>query len=157
MLDESVRLSVVRRQCVQVNRECGHQNGQTFAHLTREISVFSKSYLRDALLEDCSTLLLPDSSDTGCTERCRNAVETYVNMSGCCVIYGSSALGAYGSGYENAIEDIFSACGVEIPEPCTYSPPPKEFLDCARESESAAEPVASQAVGVVLVIVCTIH
>ena len=102
------------------------------------------------MLEECSTLLLPDSSDTGCTERCRNAVETYVNMSGCC---GSSA---YGSGYENAIEDIFSACGVEIPEPCTYSPPPKEFLDCARESESAAEPVVSQAVGVVLVIVCTI-
>ena len=43
---------------------------------------------------------------------------------------------------EHAIEDIFYACGVELPGACTNTFPPKEFLGCARESESSADKVA---------------
>ena len=56
---------------------------------------------------------------------------SYVRNTGCCVDYWKS----YSSRYGPTISDIFSACGVEIPEPCTNLSPPAEFLNCAHEIE----------------------
>ena len=82
-----------------------------------------------------STLLLTYScpaSEEGefeCSDDCRKAAENYKEEVGCCVSYWQEGTG--GSGDGESVADIFSACGVEMPDSCTEIHPPEEFLDCA--------------------------
>ena len=87
------------------------------------------------LLRYAATLLLTYScpaSEEGefeCSDDCRKAAENYKEEVGCCVSYWQEGTG--GSGDGESVADIFSACGVEMPDSCTEIHPPEEFLDCA--------------------------
>ena len=87
------------------------------------------------LLRYAVTLLLTYScpaSEEGefkCSDDCRKAAENYKEEVGCCVSYWQEGTG--GSGDGESVSDIFSACGVEMPDSCTEIHPPEEFLDCA--------------------------
>ena len=76
-----------------------------------------------------------------CNDNCKNTVEMYVAESGCCVDYWKderyySEDGRYY--YDGpTVSEVFSACDVDIPEGCNVDfNPPKEFLDCARDTST---------------------
>ena len=102
-----------------------------------------------SLLVDCYATLDLSSYDVQCSESCRQAVDTYMSTAGCCVEYWQDhKYDPDGYSYSSpSIAQIFSACEVEIPEACTFGrPPPREFLDCARESTAEQQSAAERGV-----------
>ena len=81
-----------------------------------------------------------------CSSRCRQAVVAYKNNSGCCVDFWSD----YSHRGGPSIYNLFSACNVDIPLPCTSFSPPSEFLDCTRSGVPAVSSASAT-----VVFVCT--
>ena len=117
----------VGQQYAEINKECGVPDAG--------LCGFDKGDFCSSKIDAATTLTEECLSGSQCTETCRQAVETYVAQSGCCVAYLNSIL----ESFMLNVADIFSACGVNIPNPCTQSIPPEEFLDCARQQSSSAE------------------
>ena len=64
-----------------------------------------------------------------------------VDEQGCCTnTYFLVPLGIFNNdvGIVTLSEELFSACGIEIPEACKRFPPPEEFLECARDGDMHA-------------------
>ena len=105
--------------------------------------------MSNSLLVDCYATLDLSIREVQCSESCRRAVDTYMSTAGCCVEYWQDHK-YHPAGYSYSspsIEQIFSACEVEIPEACTFGrPPPREFLDCARESTAEQQSAAERGV-----------
>ena len=87
------------------------------------------------LTDTCSNADSSSGNELQCSDECMKAVTNNTNNReelGCCVAYWRGGVG--GSGDEGpTVEEIFSACGVEIPSACSSFSPPSEFLDCARD------------------------
>ena len=80
-------------------------------------------------------------SASNCSNECKEALEFMVDEQGCCTnIYSLFPLGYLHNDVpinseQTLSEELFSACGIEIPETCTKRfPPPEEFLACARDA-----------------------
>ena len=99
---------------------------------------FLKRNLTNPVLAECYAATPVSSTGIDCPATCRGEVMSYVQNTGCCVDYWKRYSSRHGRYYGPTISDIFSACGVEIPEPCTNLSPPAEFLNCAHEMESKA-------------------
>ena len=105
--------------------------------------------ISNSLLVDCYATLDLSLNEVRCSESCRQAVDTYISTAGCCVDYWRDhRYHPDGDSYHTpSIAQIFSACEVEIPEACTFGrPPPREFLDCARESAAERQSAAERGV-----------
>ena len=98
---------------------------------------FLKDNLTNSVLVECYTSASVSSlaqRSIDCSDKCREAVADYVEVSGCCVDFWK------GTSHERGptIADIFSACEVAIPDACTSLSPPSDFLTCTRSGRSAA-------------------
>ena len=121
------RYAGISRECgmdqIEYSVSCDYDKGD-FCYL--------KYNLTKSLYKKCG------ASDE-CSASCKMAVETYVEETGCCAYYWRNYEEGDDRYYENGndettISDIFSACGVEIPDKCIVDfDLPKEFLDCARD------------------------
>ena len=111
---------------------CGYDNGDFCA---------TKYKSTQSLLKKCSVSSSMGSGEFVCNDNCKNAVETYVAESGCCVDYWKDERDYSDEGIDYydlpTVSDIFSACDVDIPEECIVDfNPPNEFLDCARDAST---------------------
>ena len=73
-----------------------------------------------------------------CSDECKEALEFMVDEQGCCTnTYFLIPLGVFHNdvGIVTLSKELFSACGIEIPEVCKRFPPPEEFLECARDMD----------------------
>ena len=130
----------IRNECNYLPREaqyCLFDEGD-FCFLKREMS--------NSLLVDCYATFSVTSSAVVCSSACRAAVNTYRMNAGCCVDYWRDHRYNYGP----TIANLFSACDVDIPTPCTYLSPPRDFLNCAHESDGAG----SVSPACFLIVVC---
>ena len=128
-----------------VQNECGSLPEETdYCLFDKGDFCFLMGPMSNSLLVDCYATLDLSLNALQCSESCRQAVDTYMSTAGCCVDYWRSHRYQPDGSFGPSIRELFSACEVEIPEACTFGrPPPREFLDCAREStaeqQSAAE------------------
>ena len=113
---------------------CGYDNGDFCA---------TKYKSTQSLLKKCSASSSMGRGEFECNDNCKKVVETYVAESGCCVDYwrDHEYYSDEGIDYDYVrrltVSDVFSACDVDIPEECSVDfNPPKEFLDCARDSST---------------------
>ena len=66
-------------------------------------------------------------SDGSCSDGCKESLEVWKNAQGCCVQFSIEF-------QELLSEDLFSSCGVNIPNACMMSfSPPEKFVDCAHD------------------------
>ena len=80
-----------------------------------------------------------------CSDECKEAVEKFKDTQGCCLRYYFE--------YENygmSLSDLFSTCGVEIPEACNSLSPPEEFLDCAHDGDEHVSPTVFYSIVVIM-------
>ena len=79
-----------------------------------------------------------DMNASICSDECKEALEFMIDDQGCCTnTYFLIPLGVFHNdvGIVTLSEELFSACGLEIPEVCERFPPPEEFLECARDGD----------------------
>ena len=123
----------ISRECGEEVDDCQYDNG-----------AFCVQRSTDPITEKCITNITTVNANyqsinfsIDCSDECRDAVEAFAEESGCCVSYFSEDGYYYDDG--PTITDIFTECGVMIPDACTSYSPPRECLDCARDvgNESA--------------------
>jgi hypothetical protein len=123
-----------------ISADCGQPlEGAGFCGFDEGDFCILKYNLRIPVSEACSTAD-DGSPETECSERCRAAVQTFRDESGCCLALLIKETDI-GSGDEGAsLANLFSSCRVDIPDVCTSFSPPREFLQCARD-----DPIGSSA------------
>ena len=84
-------------------------------------------------------------NDVSCSDECKEAVEKFKDTQGCCVRL-------YFEYYEDmSLSDLFSTCGVEIPEACNSFSPPDEFLDCVHDGDVHVSPTVFYSIVLIMV------
>ena len=131
-----------------VQNECGSQPETDYCLFDKGDFCFLMGPMSNSLLVDCYATLDLSFNGLQCSESCRRAVDTYMSTAGCCVDYWQSHRYSRPGGSSGPrIGELFSACEVEIPEACTFGrPPPREFLDCARESTAERQSAAERSI-----------
>ena len=129
-------------RALNIFRECGIKTvvGADFCSFNNDgfcLSDEQESYAVP-LFEACAA----ERETRVCSNTCREAVETFRDAVDCCVaLYSEYRLDDSGiNAYEWSVADLFSICGVGVPEPCTSLSPPERFLNCARrENETVTD------------------
>ena len=122
-------------QTAEIGSQCGQPwEGASYCGFYNGDFCLMRYYATVLLTDTCSNADSSSGNELQCSDECMKAVTNYKEELGCCVAYWRGGVGGSGSGDEGpTVEEIFSACGVEVPSACTSFSPPSEFLDCARD------------------------
>ena len=113
---------------LDINMECGYYRTNELGRCTFNEKDFCKNQenLIYRVLDVCGY-----DEDT-CSVNCQYYVEDFKQKSGCCVY---SFIGPYlftvTPYYNERLRNLFFECDVDIPERCSSSSPPRDFLECA--------------------------
>ena len=119
----------LNRECereVVVNL-CGFDKGEFCIKMN--YSIVTSHF--DTIHDECySNSEEGDVKDDVCSTKCRNALEETIDTVGCCFVYWNSSI----IRSSMLSSDIFSACGIEVPDACSSfrsSTVPDDYLECA--------------------------
>ena len=120
----------------KLNRECGYED--VIYHCGFEKGEFyaimddPTSYL-ETITDECHSEG-SNVRDGVCSDNCRNVMKEYIDIVGCCFNFLNSTSFNVGSTAQVLSSDLFSACGIEVPNACNSfnsRAVPDDFLECA--------------------------
>ena len=116
-----VLCTTIGEQYAEIRRECGNplDGAGFFSFYNGDFCFIQYNWRYNStfdFIDECSST--DSRGEIECSEKCRDAVETYIEDIGCC-----AAFWKYVGDDDKTISDIFFACGVDIPAACTsFSP-----------------------------------
>ena len=138
----------------KLNRECGMDNGESnCGFYNGEFCVtmdLPNSYF-ETIFYECYNA--SDSTDV-CSTNCRNVLGEFIDTVGCCFHYFNSSISYK---YPGLSYDLFSACGIEVPDACksfNSTAVPDDFLECVGRTintSGAALPSGVYSIGLIII------
>ena len=88
------------------------------------------------IYEECNTTESVSIQNSACSSGCKQALEALKDMSGCCLANLFEDNLWFEDDEEKFLIDLYSTCGVEIPEICSGLPS-DDILECAHPGDNA--------------------
>ena len=126
-----------------IDKECGMTLiGADFCSFNDKnfCDFINSSFAKETVYNECFV------NDESCSDECKEAMEKFKDTQGCCLRYYFE----YEYYEDMSLSDLFSTCGVEIPEACNSLPPPEKFLDCARDGDVHISPTVFYSIVVIM-------
>lgn len=114
------------RELGYLNMECGYSEQKTL-----EMCGYDKGkycYLSNpaahtslAIYDKCHSFFEESTTDSVCTDECKEAIQDFKNLYGCCVISFNDTYDYQSIEPQILNSGLWASCGIEIPQDCTAS------------------------------------
>ena len=119
----------------KLNRECGYKDVVHYCGFDNGEFCIEMDFpnIHETIFDECYS---EESNvrDGVCSTNCRNVLVEFIDAIGCCFNLFNSTFFYVGSTTQVLSSDLFSACGIEVPDTCksfNSRTVPEDFLECA--------------------------